>query len=67
MEAFNMADLTALTGQVAVITGGGRGIGSAIARKLASLGSSVILCGRSTHNLESTSAAIRARGRKGCN
>lgn len=59
-----MADQAALIGQVAVITGGGRGIGSAIARKLASLGSSVILVGRSTHNLESTSAAIRAAGGK---
>lgn len=59
-----MADLTDLTNQVAVITGGGRGIGSAIARKLASLGASVILCGRMTRTLESTSAAIRAVGGK---
>jgi NAD(P)-dependent dehydrogenase (short-subunit alcohol dehydrogenase family) len=53
-----------LTGQVAVITGAGRGIGAAIARKLAEMGALAVLCGRTRAPLESTAAAIaRAGGR----
>ncbi len=48
-----------LTGQVAVITGAGRGIGRAIAVKLAALGAHTVLCGRSRDALEQTSAAIQ--------
>ena len=51
-----------LAGQVAVITGAGRGIGAAIAAKLASLGASVVLCGRTREPLESTSNAISQAG-----
>jgi 3-oxoacyl-[acyl-carrier protein] reductase len=47
-----------LAGQVAVITGAGRGIGAAISRILASLGARVVLCGRSRDSLEATAAAI---------
>jgi 3-oxoacyl-[acyl-carrier protein] reductase len=52
----------ALAGQVAVITGAGRGIGAAIATTLASLGAQTVLCGRSRELLENTSAAIQKRG-----
>jgi 3-oxoacyl-[acyl-carrier protein] reductase len=53
-----------LEGQIAVITGGGRGIGAAIASKLAALGAAVVLCGRTRAPLESTAAAIsKASGR----
>ena len=47
-----------LVGQVAVITGAGRGIGAAIARKLAALGANTVLCGRSCAPLEATAADI---------
>jgi NAD(P)-dependent dehydrogenase (short-subunit alcohol dehydrogenase family) len=51
-----------LAGQVAVITGAGRGIGASIAAKLAALGASVVLCGRTRGPLESTSNAISKAG-----
>jgi 3-oxoacyl-[acyl-carrier protein] reductase len=51
-----------LSGQVAVITGAGRGIGAAIARKLAQMGASTVLCGRKSEPLEGTAAAIIKAG-----
>ncbi len=51
-----------LAGQVAVVTGAGRGIGRAIALTLAELGSHTVLCGRSREALEQTAAAIRSSG-----
>lgn len=51
-----------LTGQVAVITGAGRGIGRAIALTLAELGAHTVLCGRSRVALEQTAAVIRNSG-----
>lgn len=53
---------TSIAGQVAVITGAGRGIGAAIACKLASLGAKTVLCGRSRGPLESTAGAISRSG-----
>jgi 3-oxoacyl-[acyl-carrier protein] reductase len=52
----------ALKGQIAVVTGAGRGIGAAIAQKLANLGASVVLCGRTRGQLESTATAIVKAG-----
>jgi 3-oxoacyl-[acyl-carrier protein] reductase len=57
----NHAEL-GLQSQVAVITGGGRGIGAAIGRKLAGLGAIVVLCGRSRAPLDSAVAAIASAG-----
>jgi 3-oxoacyl-[acyl-carrier protein] reductase len=54
----------ALAGQVAVITGAGRGIGAAIARKLAALGATAVLCGRTRSALDATAAAIIQAGGK---
>jgi NAD(P)-dependent dehydrogenase (short-subunit alcohol dehydrogenase family) len=59
MEETNKSNLA---GQVAVITGAGRGIGAAIARKIAGLGATVVLCGRTRQPLESTAAAISKTG-----
>ncbi|MGB9198780.1 MAG: SDR family NAD(P)-dependent oxidoreductase [Terriglobales bacterium] len=53
---------TPLSQQVAVITGAGRGIGAAIAAKLARLGALTILCGRTRAALEQTAAAIQNSG-----
>lgn len=47
-----------LMGQVALITGAGRGIGAALARKLANMGAKAVLCGRTRGPLEATAAAI---------
>lgn len=48
--------------KVAVVTGGGRGIGAGIARKLAQLGASVVICGRERSRLDETCAQIRSAG-----
>ena len=53
-----------LIGQVAVITGAGRGIGAAIARRLAKLGATAVLCGRTRSALDSTAQAILDAGGK---
>jgi 3-hydroxybutyrate dehydrogenase len=53
-----------LAGQVAVITGAGRGIGAAIALKLASLGATTVLCGRTQSTLDATATAILDAGGK---
>jgi 3-oxoacyl-[acyl-carrier protein] reductase len=59
-EIFPMDTGQPLDGQVAVITGAGRGIGAAIARKLAHLGATAVLCGRTQSTLDTTAKAIRA-------
>jgi dehydrogenase/reductase SDR family member 4 len=53
-----------LTGKVAVVTGGSRGIGKAIALTLADAGADVVVCSRKLEDLEKVAAEIRAMGRK---
>src|ERR1700757_4731850 len=45
---------SALEGQVAVVTGAGRGIGAAIARKLGTMGAAVLVSGRTPAPLDQT-------------
>jgi len=47
-----------LAGKSALVTGGGRGIGAAIARSLAGAGARVVVCGRSQPDLEAIAAEI---------
>jgi 3-oxoacyl-[acyl-carrier protein] reductase len=47
-----------LAGQVAVVTGAGRGIGAAIARGLSKLGATTVLAGRTKGALEATAKGI---------
>jgi NAD(P)-dependent dehydrogenase (short-subunit alcohol dehydrogenase family) len=51
-----------LTGQVAVVTGAGRGIGAAIAKRLSSLGATAVLCGRTRAALDSVAQDIATAG-----
>ena len=52
----------ALAGQVAVVTGGGSGIGAAIAQKFAGMGAWVVVCGRGKGPLDETVRAIAEKG-----
>ncbi len=53
-----------LSGKTAIVTGGGRGIGRAIALGLAAAGASVVVAGRTAEQLEAVAAEIRAVGAK---
>ena len=50
--------------QRAVVTGGGRGIGTAIAHALAAEGAAVVVAARSTGEIEATAAALREAGHR---
>lgn len=53
-----------LDGQVALVTGGGTGIGLGISELLAELGAHVVIASRKPAHLEAALAAITARGHK---
>ncbi len=53
---------TILAGQVALITGGSRGIGLAVARRLGELGARLAICGRRAETLSEASQALSGEG-----
>ncbi len=53
-----------LEGQVAIVTGGGRGIGRAIALELATLGAAVVVAELDAANGERTAGEVRGLGRR---
>jgi 3-oxoacyl-[acyl-carrier protein] reductase len=55
---------SALEGQVAVVTGAGRGIGAAIARKLGTMGAAVLVSGRTLAPLDQTVRTIVEAGHR---
>ncbi|MGE3668974.1 MAG: SDR family NAD(P)-dependent oxidoreductase [Polyangiaceae bacterium] len=56
------AAASALKGRRAVVTGGGRGIGAAVARELAERGASVVVAARNLAQVEQVAQALRAEG-----
>lgn len=58
----SVSKLFDLSGKVAVVTGGSRGIGEAIATVYAEAGAAVVLAGRSREPLDEAAARLRAAG-----
>jgi len=59
MSNLKIADLLDLSGQVAIVTGASRGIGSAIARTFVQAGARVAMVARSAEQLERVAAELR--------
>jgi len=62
--AYHVRRMSPLANQVAVVTGAGRGIGRAIALKLAAAGADVACVSRTADNSEKVAAEVRALGRR---
>ena len=60
----SILDQFRLDGQVAVITGGGRGIGEAIAIGMAEAGADIVVAARRTNEIEAVAEKVRALGRR---
>lgn len=54
-----ITELLDFTGRVAIVTGGGTGIGYATARQLAKLGASIVIASRGAEELEAAAAMLR--------
>jgi len=57
-----MVDRPDLTGKVAIVTGGGKGIGKAIALALSDSGANVVVAARTTPEIEAVTEEIFSRG-----
>jgi len=58
------AEVDELAGKVAIVTGGGTGIGAAAARLLAGAGADVVVAARKVERLEAVAGEIAATGRR---
>jgi len=56
--------LVSLSGAVAIVTGGGRGIGHAISNRLAALSASVVITGRDQARLQHVAQELTAQGHR---
>ena len=57
-------DLFELTGKVAIVTGGSRGLGREMALAFADHGADVVIASRKLDNCEEVAAEVRSKGRR---
>lgn len=60
----NILDRFRLDGQVAIVTGSGRGLGAATALAFADAGADVVISARTLSEMEETAVKVRERGRR---
>ncbi|MBX2880444.1 MAG: SDR family oxidoreductase [Granulosicoccus sp.] len=59
-----MTSIASLDNKTAVITGAGRGIGQAIAKRFAQAGANIAICARTASELTETKAAVEENGKR---